>query len=210
MLDGYWTEHDYWVNNMSRESEAIEDIQRLLAMTWRTWGDEPLAPNSITRTWSLDLGWLSPEDSENLLTKLIAKGWLDSSDEGLTPKADFSGINVPLGWFPRQRLLDDPPLFSVPLDGDVVKETSKPLSIETTMDEENVNESEKSIVRSTTQDSFDVPSLLQLISKESKLARQEVMKRAQRKRKSLGSVTIWMSLFLVARELGVDINNLID
>ena len=29
------------------------------------------------------------EDSENLLTKLIAKGWLDSSEEGLTPKADF-------------------------------------------------------------------------------------------------------------------------
>ncbi len=195
---------------MSLESEAVEDIQRLLAMTWRTWGDEPLDPNSITRTWSLDLGWLSPQDSENLLTKLIAKGWLDSSDEGLAPKSDFSGINVPLGWFPRQRLLDDPPLFSVPSDTEVVKSGSNTLSTDTAIEEDNLSESSKSIVRSTKQDSFDVPALLQLISKESKLARQEVMKRAQRKRKSLGTVTIWMSLFLVARELGVDVNNLID
>ncbi|MDP6378290.1 MAG: DUF2240 family protein [Candidatus Thalassarchaeaceae archaeon] len=195
---------------MSLESEAVEDIQRLLAMTWRTWGDEPLDPNSITRTWSLDLGWLSPQDSENLLTKLIAKGWLDSSDEGLAPKSDFSGINVPLGWFPRQRLLDDPPLFSVPSDAEVVKSGSNTLSTDTAIEEDNLSESSKSIVQSTKQDSFDVPALLQLISKESKLARQEVMKRAQRKRKSLGTVTIWMSLFLVARELGVDVNNLID
>jgi hypothetical protein len=195
---------------MSLESEAVEDIQRLLAMTWRTWGDEPLDPNSITRTWSLDLGWLSPQDSENLLTKLIAKGWLDSSDEGLAPKSDFSGINVPLGWFPRQRLLDDPPLFSVPSDTEVVKSGSNTLSTDTAIEEDNLSESSKSIVQSTKQDSFDVPALLQLISKESKLARQEVMKRAQRKRKSLGTVTIWMSLFLVARELGVDVNNLID
>ena len=195
---------------MSLESEAVEDIQRLLAMTWRTWGDEPLDPNSITRTWSLDLGWLSPQDSENLLTKLIAKGWLDSSDEGLAPKSDFSGINVPLGWFPRQRLLDDPPLFSVPSDAEVVKSGSNTLSTDTAIEEDNLSESSKSIVQSTKQDSFDVPALLQLISKESKLARQEVMKRAQRKRKSLGTVTIWMSLFLVARELGVDVNKLID
>jgi hypothetical protein len=194
---------------MTLESEAIEDIQRLLAMTWRTWGDEPLDPNSITRTWSLDLGWLSPQDSENLLTKLIAKGWLESSDDGLTPKSDFSGINVPLGWFPRQRLLDDPPLFSVPSDGEVEKSSSKTLTADVAI-KDNVSESEESIVRGTKQDTFDVPALLQLISKESKLARQEVMKRAQRKRKSLGTVTIWMALFLVARELGVDVNNLID
>ena len=194
---------------MSLKSEAVEDIQRLLAMTWRTWGDEPLDPNSITRTWSLDLGWISPQDSENLLTKLIAKGWLDTSDEGLTPKSDFSGTNVPLGWFPRQRLLDDPPLFHVSSDDEVVKSGLKTLSTDAVI-EDNVSESGKSIVRGTKPDTFDVPGLLQLISKESKLARQEVMKRAQRKRKSLGTVTIWMALFLVARELGLEVNNLID
>ncbi|MDP6742530.1 MAG: DUF2240 family protein [Candidatus Thalassarchaeaceae archaeon] len=195
---------------MSFESEAVEDIQRLLAMTWRTWGNEPLDPNSITRTWSLDLGWLSPQDSENLLTKLIAKGWLDSSDDGLIPKSDFSVINVPLGWFPRQRLLDDPPVFSEPSDDKVVKSELKKLSTDTAIEEDNLSGGGESIVRGIAQDSFDVPALLQLISKESKLPRQEVMKRAQRKRKSLGTVTIWMALFLVARELGVDVNNLID
>jgi hypothetical protein len=61
----------------------------------------------------------------------------------------------------------------------------------------------------TGQQSFNVPALLQLISKESNLARQEVMRRAQRKRKSLGHVTAWMALILVARELKIDIDNLI-
>ncbi len=61
---------------MSQEDEAIADIQRLLALTWRPWGSIPLDPNAIIRSWSLDLGWLEPTAAEELLTKLIATGWL--------------------------------------------------------------------------------------------------------------------------------------
>ena len=56
--------------------------------------------------------------------------------------------------------------------------------------------------------SFDVISLLQTISKDSKLSKKVIMERAQKKRKTLGHVTIWMALFLVARELDIDVNDL--
>ena len=197
---------------MSRESEAIEDIRRLLAMTWRTWGDEPLDPHSITRTWSLDLGWLSPQDSENLLTKLIAKGWLKSSDLGLSPKSDFSKINVPLGWFPRQRLIEDPPISPIN------KEKIEPSTQSSIVNENNIvelnqvddTEMEISTAPITDKYSFDLITLLKLISKESKLPQKDIMGRAQKKKKALGPVTIWMALFLVARELGVNVKDLVD
>lgn len=195
---------------MSRETEAIEDIQRLLAMTWRTWGNEPLDPNSITRTWSLDLGWLSPQDSENLLTKLISKGWLESSDSGLSPKSDFSQINVPLGWFPRQRLIEEPPKFSMEIEKVQSDKSPRGDNHENKLDFDEIKETPLEISKNTNNEnkSFDVISLLQTISKDSKLSKKVIMERAQKKRKTLGHVTIWMALFLVARELDIDVNDL--
>ena len=49
-----------------------------------------------------------------------------------------------------------------------------------------------------------IPVLIDLIAKESGLANREVVRRAQRKRRALGPVTLWMALALVAREQGLD------
>jgi hypothetical protein len=183
-------------------------------MTWRTWGNEPLDASSITRTWSLDLGWLAPTDAEILLTKLLAKGWLVSKDDRLSTNTELDNVSVPLGWFPRTTVLEQPP--NCPQGNAEIKNSSKSdnnISQEKDRIYKTDNESNtpvsKSIIVNTGQQSFNVPALLQLISKESNLARQEVMRRAQRKRKSLGHITAWMALILVARELQVDIENLI-
>ena len=211
---------------LSQVSEAENDIRRLLAMTWRTWGNEPLDASSITRTWSLDLGWLAPTDAEILLTKLLAKGWLISKDDMLSTNSELDDVSVPLGWFPRATVLEEPPACpqSNEESGDTRKSDTSP-SIEkdglpTLVEKQESAENEtpitrsepsstKSIVMDAGQQSFNVPALLQIISKESNLARQEVMRRAQRKRKSLGHITAWMALILVARELKIDIDNLI-
>lgn len=211
---------------LSQVSEAENDIRRLLAMTWRTWGNEPLDASSITRTWSLDLGWLAPTDAEILLTKLLAKGWLISKDDMLSTNSELDDVSVPLGWFPRATVLEEPP--ACPQSNEEsggtrksntspsIEKDSSPTLVEKQESAENetpITRSEppstKSIVIDTGQQSFNVPALLQIISKESNLARQEVMRRAQRKRKSLGHITAWMALILVARELKIDIDNLI-
>ena len=211
---------------LSQVSEAENDICRLLAMTWRTWGNEPLDASSITRTWSLDLGWLAPTDAEVLLTKLLAKGWLISKDDMLSTNYELDDVSVPLGWFPRATVLEEPPTcpqsnresqntsksdnnLSIEKDSSPTLEEKKESRENDTPDTGPIPSIKKSIVMNTGQQSFNVPALLQIISKESNLARQEVMRRAQRKRKSLGHITAWMALILVARELKIDIDNLI-
>jgi len=210
---------------MSREEEAITDIERLLALTWRTWGKIPLDPSAVTRTWSLDLGWLAPNEAELLLSKLIAAGWLVTSSDGLSPSKEVGEVTVPLGWFPRKRLLDEPPKCPTPPTATAKVETSTPkeepkesgstIQPSTVEQKRSVGATEKdskqpTIERPPSTESVDIPALLQAISDATKLERQEVMRRAQRKRRALGAITVWMALFLVARELGLDPATLLD
>ena len=51
---------------------------------------------------------------------------------------------------------------------------------------------------------MNIPSLINHIADSSGLANREVVRRAQRKRRSLMPVTLWMALALVAREQGLD------
>jgi hypothetical protein len=144
----------------------------------------------------------------------------------LSTNAELDDVSVPLGWFPRTTVLEQPPTCpqsngqssnTSKSDNSISRETaSHPTTVvkqenggNETPNSESIQTVRKSIVMDTGQQSFNVPALLQLISKESNLARQEVMRRAQRKRKSLGHVTAWMALILVARELKIDIDNLI-
>ena len=49
-----------------------------------------------------------------------------------------------------------------------------------------------------------IPTLIEIIASQSGLDNKEVVRRAQRKRRALGPVTLWMALALVAREQGLD------
>ena len=52
-----------------------------------------------------------------------------------------------------------------------------------------------------------IPQLIGMIADKSALENKEVMRRAQRKRRALGPVTLWMALALVAREQGLDMHD---
>ena len=52
-----------------------------------------------------------------------------------------------------------------------------------------------------------IPHLIGMIADKSALENKEVMRRAQRKRRALGPVTLWMALALVAREQGLDMHD---
>ena len=51
---------------------------------------------------------------------------------------------------------------------------------------------------------MNISALINHIAESSGLVNREVVRRAQRKRRSLGPVTLWMALALVAREQGLD------
>lgn len=52
-----------------------------------------------------------------------------------------------------------------------------------------------------------IPQLIGMIADKSALENKEVMRRAQRKRRALGPVTLWMALALVAKEQGLDMHD---
>ena len=210
---------------MSQEDEAIADIERLLALTWRPWGAIPLDANTIARTWSLDLGWLEPVEAETLLAKLIATGWLTAESDGLRPTYELGDVPVQLGWFPRKRLLTEPPTCrsreagAILPDseqsikrptGEIETDTTEPSSKPVEQERIDADPSAGPIERMPSTESIDIPALLQAISDATKLERQEVMRRAQRKRRALGAITVWMALILVARELGLDAATLLS
>ena len=196
---------------MTLEEEAREDLRRLLALTWRPWAQATLDSGQVTRSWSLDLGWLSPVDADEVLARLVQSGWITSDGGGLLPGVDLEGVEIPLGWFPRQNLLLEPPPLppdksSEPKDG-VESPTRTGLDAEP-FPTDGSELTKESIEREDSSLSDDIPTLLEAISSGCGLERQEVMRRAQRKIRALGDITLWMSLALVAREQGLELTEL--
>ena len=100
------------------------------------------------------------------------------------------------------RILESPPrvpkgegsdkVTNVEAEEDVIGQTVEPPSID------------PAVTHTTT--------LLDQIAEAAGLDRKEIMRRAQRKRRALGPVTLWMALLLVAREqqlpMGVFVNTI--
>ncbi len=103
---------------------------------------------------------------------------------------ETENIDVPFGWLPTMRLLESPP--SLP----------KGMKTGPTFEVEGAVEHVQEIPESAPIDpaSTHISVLLMQITDESGLEKKEVLRRAQRKRRALGPVTLWMALLLVARE----------
>ena len=129
----------------------------------------------LSRIWSLELQWFTPQEANEIVTMLIERGWLEIpvlSESPMTPTVREPVTEAPDKPKPMPRISDPTP-SNLPPD-----------------------RAEGSI-----------PGLIAMISDSSALANKEVMRRAQRKRRALGPVTLWMALALVAREQGVDMHD---
>ena len=176
---------------MAEAMEIAPDIAILLAHSWENNMGQSIDGEVVCRIWAFDMGWFDMDTSTRVRDNLIKSGWIDQSSEGLRPAIDISEIQIPFGWLPTMRLLENPPT----LPKGVSASTDTKLA-----DSETVPE--KTMVESVPIDpaAAHITDLLDMISNTSGLERKEVMRRAQRKRRALGPVTLWMALLLVARE----------
>ena len=180
-----------------------EDVERLIHATFHDSPPIPLSEQELVRIWALDMHWISPELSSEIIESLCQTGWLIRSKDLFFPDPRICSNPPPLGWSPIVRRLKNPPSF-VPKPS----RASKP--------ELKVKSNEPQVQLSTSHDyppdwaGNNIKPMISWISEESGLTQKEVVRRAQRKRRALGPVTLWFSLSLVAREQGLEMSTIME
>jgi hypothetical protein len=160
---------------------------------------------------SFDMEWLSPDDAEIAVQSLISAGWLCGEENALTPSINISGVTAPLGWFPRPSRLTNPvsvklneetneTIVSELVDETITIEATPTKKIEITTQKENHSDPRVKLTK----------RLTKFIAKNSKIEVEEVERRANRKHKALAVATNWMCLALVAREQGIQMQEIVD
>ena len=189
--------------------EDVVDIRTVLAICFRD--GKPLDAIDVERMLSFDMEWLSPDDAEIAVQSLISTGWLCGEENALTPSINISGVTAPLGWFPRPSRLTNPvsvklneetneTIVSESADEAITIEAIPTKKIEITTQEENHSDPRVKLTK----------RLTKFIAKNSKIEVEEVERRANRKHKALAVATNWMCLALVAREQGIQMQEIVD
>tara|TARA_B100000029_G_scaffold508349_1_gene595009 strand:+ start:15296 stop:15841 length:546 start_codon:yes stop_codon:yes gene_type:complete len=167
------------------------------------------APNQSTsrdilsRIWSLELQWFTPKESTSIIDHLTSTGWLVEDSGMLFPAPPLVLSRPPLGWRPiLNSVLSIPQLELKPVESDTDSTTPRIL-------EPRISDPEGSDLPPDKAEG-SIPYLIEIISSESGLQNKEVLRRAQRKRRALGPVTLWMALALVAREQGIEMDEIVS
>ena len=176
---------------MHEEEGQNAELAILIAQTWQSSPHDRIDLDTICRIWAFDLGWFNMETAIRVRDNLIGKKWLDVTPEGLKPLIDVVNVEIPFGWLPNMRFLESPP--SAPI---------QTMQVEGVAEEKGAQDEQEKAMQDAAIDpaATHITRLLEQIASESGLERKEVIRRAQRKRRALGPVTLWMALMLVARE----------
>ena len=179
--------------------ESINEIQKLIFVSFSE--DKNLTISDLERLWSLELQWMMPEEASLVIRKLIQSGWLVLENNLVSPVNLDKQYFPSLGWQPMLRIISSPPIFISESVSSVEKvDIESEIVVNVIQSEKNPSPSRHPPDRSES----NIPTLIRFIAKKSKIDNREVVRRAQRKRRSLGPVTLWMALALVAREQGLD------
>ncbi len=178
-------------------SDLESEISQLLFVSFGGDTKARISNKDLARMWSLELQWFSPEASLSLVAVLRNSGWLVGDDDSLSPFRGFKTEAPEMGWqpfLPSDLNLPKPP--NVESEGDF-DETEGPELEKLPEREYEKFQNEESQELATT------------ISRLSGLGREEVIRRAKRKKRALGPVTLEMSLLLVAREQNLEMERII-
>ncbi|MEC8707619.1 MAG: DUF2240 family protein [Candidatus Thermoplasmatota archaeon] len=185
-------------------SEDVDDVRRALTIVFR--GADGLARADVERTFSFDMEWVAPNDSEAVVDALLSTGWLEEREHQLHVAVDLGQVDVPFGWFPRPTRLLKP--VSATGSGDVPpqiddSEPSPPSHARTPptlRTEANISGDPRA---RTTQ------RVARFIARQSGLELDELQRRVDRKLKTFHIITPWMAYALVAREQGLPMDDIV-
>lgn len=184
------------------------DILRTLCHVFKS--EDSLEIEDVERILSFDLRFLTPDDSEQAVRRLIESGWLIEKDEILTSTIPLSGIEKPpLSWMPRPiRLLNPVNYNRENLKDEPKSEQNKPQTVSEV--QPKISKKSQQTVNADDPRSGKERLLLGYISRKTGLAKEEIIRRRDRKNKALEPSTTWICLALIAREQGLEMSEIIQ
>ena len=181
-----------------------QDVCHLLYISLEGLSGGTASRGELSRIWSLELQWFTPEDADRIVSVLCERGWLIESEGGLGPAIGLELVRPQLGWRPVPRRLLGVPEYEIPQEPPAPKSAVTRVPAESKPMPRISNPTPSNLPPDRAEGS--IPLLIGIIADKSALENKEVMRKAQRKRRALGPVTLWMALALVAREQGLDMH----
>ena len=170
------------------------EISKLLQSSFI--GGDSVSMRDLSRIWSLEMQWFSPDSALSLAGRLHQSGLLVGNHDSLEPCPSIQDYLPEMGWRPflsRFEFLPDAP------DKVVEKETSHPM--------ENPSKENEDKERHCLEN--PLARMASIVSSMSGLEGPEVLRRAERKRRALGPVSIEIAILLLAREQNLEVGELI-
>ena len=186
------------------EKDHQQDVCHLLHISLEGLSGGTASRGELSRIWSLELQWFTPEDADRIVSVLCERGWLIESEGGLGPAIGLELVRPQLGWRPVPRRLLGVPEYEIPQEPPAPKSAVTRAPAESKPLPRISNPTPSNLPPDRAEGS--IPLLIGIIADKSALENKEVMRKAQRKRRALGPVTLWMALALVAREQGLDMH----
>lgn len=182
--------------------QALSDIENVLRILFRE--SVSIERETLERMIAFDMEWLSPSESEQAVEQFIAKGWLELEGTLCHLKRSLTSTDLPLGWFPKPTHLLNPPSIMQETNRSstsqsVQKSTPEPKG----MEGEQQNEEEMSAREHQTK------RLFSYLARSSGLPKDELQRRTERKQHALQYLTEWMALTLIAKELGLAMDDIV-
>ena len=177
---------------MSQDVEI--EISKLLHSSFS--GGAAVSMRDLSRMWSLEMQWFSPDSALSLARRLHSAGWLVGSQDSLEPCPSIPDHIPEMGWRPFLSRFGEMPESP---DNDTKDEAPTPMDEPAEKDEEGESSS------------IEIPlaKMASIVSSMSGLERREVLRRAERKKRALGPVSLEMAILLLAREQNLDVGGLV-
>jgi hypothetical protein len=157
--------------------------------------------------WALKLQWFSPVDSMVIADRLHEFGWLVGDEGSLMPNPHIELLPPDLGWQPFSGSFAAIPSFVPPSTNDAPEPTQSESRPPQFKEQEPPTEQSRH-PPDRAEDS--IQALVAHVARKSGLEQREVMRRAQRKRRALGPVTLRMAIALLAREQRLDMQEVLE
>ena len=190
--------------------EEVEDIRRVLTIAFR--GTDGLSAQDFERTLSFDMEWVAPHEAETAVKALHDAGWLKKEGGLLVPAVPLGNVNVPFGWFPRPSRLLQPVPASHASEPATQNEAEPQHRRATPAPVQSATTSSR---RESTRDTSDpraklLQRVIRYVARQSGLEKEELSRRAERKRAAFDLISPWLAYALVAREQGLEMDDIVE